>query len=198
MRRGLDVESVYEKAQTETQSHHLEPLATQLGVSTESLHGLGVVWCKHEKAWLFPEKGHKRRICGLLRRYPDGRKQLIAGGQRGLYIPKSFDEHADMIVIVEGGSDTAAAVTQGWNAIGSPAAGQGIGHMQSLLKDARGKIIVVGDNDAKRDGTWPGRRGAERIAKALADEVRGPVSISSPPLQFKDVREWLTNKGGDR
>lgn len=196
VRRGLDLESVYRKARDSTQSCDLERLAEQLGVSSESLDSLDVVWCKHEQAWLFPEKGHKRRICGLLRRYPDGRKQLIAGGQRGLYIPKSFDEHADMIVIVEGGSDTAAAVSQGWNAIGCPAAGQGIGHIQSLLKDARGKIFVVGDNDAKRDGTWPGRRGAERVAKALVYHVQGSVSISSPPMQFKDVREWLANKGG--
>jgi len=166
-----------------------------LKVSPESLNELEVVWSPNHECWLFPERDGQRRICGLMKRYADGTKRFMQGGKRGLYIPKSFKIGSDSITVVEGGSDTAAGLTLGWNVIGRPSAGDGASHLASLLKKAKGHIYILGDNDPKRDGTWPGRRGAEKVANTLQKSLTTPVSITSIPMEFKDLRMWVQCKG---
>ena len=180
-------EALHRKLLKETPEDHLKELADELNVSLESLRELDVVWSPEHACWLFPERDGQRRICGLMRRYADGTKRFIQGGKRGLYIPRSFKVGSDSITIVEGGSDTAAGLTLGWNVIGRPSAGDGAFHLASLLKKAEGQIYVLGDNDPKRDGTWPGRRGSiskERLLKLSVTALNNlqtlrPFSVNS-------------------
>ncbi len=188
-------EALHYKLLRGKQERSLSDLANELNVSQESLRDLEVVWSPEHTCWLFPERDGQRRICGLMRRYADNTKRFIQGGKRGLYIPKSFKIGSDSITVVEGGSDTAAGLTLGWNVIGRPSAGDGASHLASLLKKAEGQIHVLGDNDPKRDGTWPGRRGAEKVANMLQKSLTAPVSVTSIPMEFKDLRMWVQCKG---
>ena len=189
------MEDLHRNLLKETPEIRLEELADALSVSLESLRDLEVVWSPEHTCWLFPERDGQRRICGFMRRYADGQKRFIQGGKRGLYIPKSFKLESDSITVVEGGSDTAAGLTLGWNVIGRPSAGDGASSLGSLLKKAKGQIYVLGDNDPKRDGTWPGRRGAEKVASTLQKSLTASVSITSIPMKFKDLRTWSQCKG---
>ena len=116
-------------------------------------------WFANEKCWTFPEYDELRHVIGIMRRYKDGEKRFIAGGKRGLYLPKSLDLNADQIMVVEGGSDTAAALKLEWNVIGRPSASGGVPQLIQLLKATNSSIYILGDNDPKRNGTWPGRGG---------------------------------------
>ena len=169
----------------------LSTLASQLGVTKESLQELSVGWFAKEKCWTFPECDEQRHVIGIMRRYKNGEKRFIAGGKRGLYIPKSLDLNADQIMVVEGGSDTAAALTLEWNVIGRPFARGGVPQLIQLLKATTSSIYILGDNDPKRNGTWPGRRGAEVVAKQLQAALRAEVLLSGLPMEFKDIRAYV-------
>lgn len=179
---------LHQAALRRTSSLKVDELATSLGVTAVSLNELEVAWDEEDKCWLFPERDGRRRIIGLMKRYPDGSKYFISGGARGLYIPKSFVVSGEDIFVAEGGSDTAAGCSRGWNIIGRPSAHGGSQHLVDLLKDAKGRIYVIADNDVKRDGSWPGRRGAELVAQRLTASIKAAVLITNPPMRFKDLR----------
>lgn len=86
------------------------------------------------------------------------------------------------VVIVEGLSDTAAALDMGFVAVGRPSA---LGGMATLAKLVRGRpVIIVGEND---DGV--GKRGlnsALATLRRVCPQVRG----ISPPENVKDLRDW--------
>jgi len=179
---------LHQDALRRTSSVKIDELATSLGVTAVSLNDLEVAWDEEDKCWLFPERDGRRRVIGLMKRYPDGSKSFISGGARGLYIPKSFVVSGEDIFVAEGGSDTAAGCSRGWNIIGRPSAHGGSQHLVDLLKDAKGRIYVIADNDPKRDGGWPGRKGAESLAQLLQARIKGAVLITNPPLKYKDLR----------
>ncbi len=86
------------------------------------------------------------------------------------------------VVVVEGMSDTAAAMDLGFVAVGRPSAEGGMSMLPGLL---RGKeIIIVGDNDA-----GAGKRGMESVFQTLSSKCKSVVKILPPP-QFKDLRQW--------
>lgn len=67
----------------------------------------------------------------------------------------------------------------------------GVKYLAELFADTNEQILIVGENDKKDDGQWPGRDGARTLAAALARELGGRVRWTMPPMGFKDVREWL-------
>jgi hypothetical protein len=190
----LDLAALHRSALKKTTPEKIEELAISLGVSINSLHELQVAWSESDQCWLFPERDHQKRIIGLLQRFPDGTKRFVSGGKRGLYIPTSFSVRKSEIIVVEGGSDTAAGLTLGWNVVGRPSASDGVALLIPLLKSANGRILVLGDNDPKRDGSWPGRRGAEQSAQRLGAALRTDVFVTSIPMKFKDLRELVQAK----
>ena len=190
----LDLAALHHSALKSTTRSQIEKLASDLGVSPESLEDLRVAWSEPDGCWLFPERDHQKRIIGLLKRFPDGSKRSISGGKRGLYIPTSFSVRKSEIIVVEGGSDTAAGLTLGWNVIGRASASDGVSQLIPLLKSGTGRILVLGDNDPKRDGTWPGRRGAEQAAKRLGAALRTDVLVTSIPMKYKDLRSLVQDK----
>jgi hypothetical protein len=55
--------------------------------------------------------------------------------------------------------------------------------------------VVLGENDRKPDGRWPGREGAERVAARLrAGGV--PALVRLPPPGAKDLRELVAAAAG--
>jgi len=190
----LDLAALHQTALDTTTLEKIEELAISLGVSVNSLQELQVAWSEPDGCWLFPERDHQKRIIGLMKRFPDGSKRSISGGKRGLYIPTSFSDRKSEIIVVEGGSDTAAGLTLGWNVIGRASASDGVSQLILLLKSAEGRIYVLGDNDPKRDGKWPGRRGAEQAAQRLGAALRTDVFVTSIPMEHKDLRALVQAK----
>ena len=188
------VQHLHQAALKKTKPSKIEELATLLGVSADSLNDLEVAWYEEDKCWLFPERDGTGRIIGLMKRYSNGKKIFVSGGKRGLYIPKAFNVGGANILIAEGGSDTAAGLSCGWNIIGRPSADGGSQHLIDLLQGAKGRVYVIGDNDVKRDGSWPGKKGAEFVANRLTVCIKAPVLITNPPMKFKDVRALLKSK----
>jgi hypothetical protein len=166
----------------------LRTAADQLGVSAASLRAIDAGL--NGDRLCFPERDADGNVVGINTRLPDGRKLVGKGQHRGLIIPSGFAELPDPALIVEGPSDTAACITMELTAVGRPMAKGGLDPLAELLRDRR-DFIVVGENDAKSDGTWPGRDGAESIARKLAETWQRPVAWALLPEGVKDVREFL-------
>ncbi len=86
------------------------------------------------------------------------------------------------IIMVEGHSDTAAAMDLGFVAIGRPSAESG---QPALIPLVRGQeVIIVGDND---EGV--GKKGMESVFYALSPICKKVTKVL-PPTRFKDLRQW--------
>lgn len=173
-------------------------LATQLGLSVGSLTALSVGWDTHTKQWAFPERDAQGHEIGILLRSRDGAKRLCGGGRRGLYLPFEWYLRPGPIYIVEGASDTAALVELGLCGLGRPSARGGINLLVASLSwmPADRTINVMGEHDARSDGTWPGREGAQEVARRLGGALRNEVSWALPPDGAKDLREWVVRQPG--
>lgn len=171
----------------------LKKLAHSLGVSVRSLQQLSIGWSTRDKAWTFPERDHQRHIVGILRRYTDGDKKVIRGGKRGLYIPRGWEDIPGPVFVPEGASDVAALLSRGLCVVGRPACQGGVAELAGLFADTDKTIVILGENDQKPDGRWPGRDGAEKVATQLAALLGREVRWTLPPTGHKDVRE-MTRK----
>ena len=91
-------------------------------------------------------------------------------------MPTDWDPVDGPILLVEGGSDTAALMTIGLNAVGRPSNLRRRGLLEGSLIDAshEREIVVIGERDEKHDGKWPGRDGAVRTATRLAENWNAP------------------------
>ena len=90
------------------------------------------------------------------------------------------------ILLVEGGSDTAALMDMGLAVIGRPGNivpkklfPELVKLLAELLADNEREIIVIGENDEKPDGRWPGREGAISTATRLAEALDRTVACAS-------------------
>lgn len=89
-------------------------------------------------------------ICGIRFRSLSGRKWSLSGSKNGLF--RALDERPrnseNILVVVEGASDTFAAARLGYTAIGVPSAGCGLGLLSDWVKShSYDRIVVVSDND---------------------------------------------------
>jgi hypothetical protein len=92
-------------------------------------------------------------------------KGQLAGGRRGLSLTVDWRELHDPIILVVGPSDVLAGRYAGLNVIGRPS---NSGGADLLVHACRNRlVIVVGENDRKPDGLWPGKEGAEAVARKL-------------------------------
>lgn len=184
-------------------------LAGQLGVSVASLHQLGCGWDPAKpnrlrgSCWAFPARDGDGNVIGISLRFPEPRrnkegdlvgKAAVYGGKQGLfYDPAVWSRGSGPILLVEGATDTAAALTMGLAAVGRPSNRGGIDHLAQLLRDvpADRPIVVVGERDQKPDGNWPGRDGAVSTATQLAKALHRAILWAMPPDLAKDTREFL-------
>jgi len=191
---ATDWEGVQDRCAAAVTYPQVEALSYDLFVTIASLYDLGVGWDGSRGVYTFPEQDAERRVVGLSTRTIDGEKRFLPGGKRGLVIPDSLElAGADTLLIVEGVSDVAACITLGIPAIGRPSNRGGVDLLADLLGDYRGEILVVGENDQKPGGEWPGREGAVHVSTELATRLGRLVQWTLPPHGTKDLRSWLAD-----
>jgi len=195
--------------------HDLAPLirnelAESLSVTTRSLELLrvGVGWDAHdgERFASFPSRNAEGKIVGITRRYRSGEKKTFAGTTNGIFYAPNWHEIPGVILIVEGASDVAAAISVNICAIGRSSNVGGVTEILKLLQQHRHNrpIVVIGENDEKphKRGChdyclidcpgcthcYPGKFGAEHVAAQLE------CGYAMPPSPLKDLRECVSSK----
>jgi hypothetical protein len=153
-------------------------LASRLGVHHDALQRLGTGYEpqtseRDPEHWLFAERDDLGRVIGLTRRYANGHKMQYPGTRRGLTFDPAQDFAWQAVVLVpEGASDVAAALTMHLCAVGRPNNLGGVEMLGALLcgpRKAGSSVVILGEHDQKPNGEWPGRDGAIRTAQRLAD-----------------------------
>jgi hypothetical protein len=181
-------QAIHEGFKCAISSELVNDLAHRLKVAAEALTALEVGWSAEDQAWTFPEFNGRNEICGILRRYHDDQKFVIKGGKRGLTLPAGWREKQSELFVCEGQSDTAAALSTGYRAIGRPGKAAGLKDLVHVLRDVREEITVVVDNDRDQPA------GQEtRFLAHLANSLQKPIGRYQPPREFKDLRDYLTH-----
>ncbi|MCG3180934.1 MAG: hypothetical protein BIFFINMI_03299 [Phycisphaerae bacterium] len=187
-------------------------LATELGLPEPALGALSIGWSDSAKhhgdaevrgAWVLPEYDGQGRLNGVTFRFPAvavadktdgsgkplGTKSAPNGYHRGLTLPVGWKELPDPVVIVEGASDVLAGRAVGINVIGRPSNTGGVEQIAQACRHRQ--VIILGENDRKPDGRWPGKEGADLVAQRLEATWDRPVPVAFPPDDVKDLREWV-------
>jgi len=150
-------------------------LAGQLSVTADSLYALGVAWAADRKAWAFPMFNGYGDPIGIRLRTVEGKKFAVTGSHAGIFIPTMKPQGE--LWILEGPTDTAAALTVGLFSIGRPSC-LGCEYIISTFaqRSEVSRVIICADADE------PGQRGAEKLQHSLGI----PSKIWTPPC--KDLR----------
>lgn len=190
---------------------HQAKLAEILGVSAEVLEQLGVGWRwgdvdrgkeLHDGDWIYPMRDGSGQVVGVHRRLAipflkDGKlvsKLMVQGSKLGLvYSPEHWSQGDGPILLPEGMSDVAALMTLHLSAVGRPNDQGGAEDIAQLLAGTDRPIIVIGENDTKPNGRCPGREGAIKTAKNLAEGMQRDVMWAMVPEPAKDAREWMAS-----
>lgn len=96
------------------------------------------------------------------------------------------------VIVTEGMTDAAAAMDMGFVAVGRPSNLAGMETLKTLLRGR--KVIVVGENDRKPDGTEPGREGMIAAFQVLRSVCKD-LKMVMPPEHTKDLRQWKNDDG---
>lgn len=170
-------------------------LATQLGLPQSALDPIFFIPndSYNRSCFGWEEQDGAGTVTGYGMRYPDGSKK--AAGQRGILTPSDWRETAlatGTVYCPEGMSDTLTLTAMNLAAVGRPSNMGGMPALARLFADlpADVDVIVLGENDQKDSGQWPGREGAVATAEKLSEALNRPVTIAFPPAGTKDVREW--------
>lgn len=172
-------------------------LAKLWGVSENSLNLLGCRW--NGVCFCIPMRDGQDRVIGIRERYENGKNLTMRGTHSGIFIPRYLT--AKYLMIVEGPSDTAAALDLGFEVIGRPSCMGATDHVIALLRRMRVRaVVIMSDNDKPKrrpDGTlWrPGQQGALKLFKDILPHTRSCCIIKPP--RHKDLREWY-NAGGTK
>lgn len=160
----------------------LAAFADRLGLADEPLLRLGVGWVDDRRCWAFPMRSGGGRIVGIrLRDARTGRKFAERGSREGLF----FDVESDCsepLIVCEGPTDTTAALSLGFDALGRPSCTGGT--KQVAVRTNGRDVVVVCDADG------PGRRGGQALACAILPTSRS-VRVIEPPNGAGDLREWV-------
>lgn len=178
---SIDAAALMKSYSTETWDNMVAELSESLGVSLASLIALGVAWSVGHEAWAWPMRSSNGDVVGIRLRSNDGHKWAVRGSHAGLFYAEG-DDHR--VFVLEGPTDTAAAMTIGLNAIGRPACLGSELEVDRLLKRKRAReCVIVSDNDE------PGYRGAEKLQAALSIP-----SVIWVPCS-KDMRQFVGHGG---
>jgi hypothetical protein len=189
----LDMEGEAKKYRTALTPRRANLLADSLGLPVTALDLLeGIGWSNGKCCYTLPERDGRGSIIGLSLRWLDGRKRVMRGGRRGLFLPTNWQALPGPVRIPEGASDVLALAFIGIPCVGRPSAMAGAELLADLLRNVDRPIVVLGENDAKGDGRWPGREGAIWMAERLRELLPGrEVSWRLPPPEHKDARAWV-------
>ena len=168
----------------------LDGFSDLLRVDNDALESLQPAFDAVHAAWAFPMRDGDGRVCGVRLRSYEGRKWAVGGSREGLFYAPDLAP-GEELVVCEGPTDTAAALSLGLPAVGRPSCAGGAEAFGALVRRLRvKKITVVADHDAphsRPDGSvwYPGRDGARALAKGLRRMWR----LVLPPA--KDMRAWF-------
>ena len=119
-------------------------------------------------------------FAGMRLRSDEGEKWALRGGRQGIFIPSM--ELQGEVLVVEGPTDAAAAVSLGFYAIGRPSCTGGVREIALLCRRIGvRRLSVLADNDG------PGKSGA----RAFCGQIGLPARLVVTPA--KDLREWVRN-----
>lgn len=179
----IDAQAIWERWSKATSSQLVIGLGEQLGVDPMALHLLGAAWTDLHHAWAFPMKDAHGKVIGIRLRAENGRKWAVTGSKAGIFIPSTQSQRR-VLMILEGPSDTAAALSLGYHCIGRAAClGQEDMVLAYIRKNRFQHVILVADNDG------PGMAGASQLQNRLAV----PSCIVVPPC--KDMRDFVKQGG---
>jgi phage/plasmid primase-like uncharacterized protein len=178
----------------ETSTSERANLASALGLdhatAVPALIDLAAFRVQRRRLWCFPMRDATGKVVGLRTRTDTGEKRATRGSREGLFFaPSRLRTGRGPVFIPEGPTSTLALLTLGHSVVGRPSAWMGrsaSGYACELLRDR--DVVVLGENDAKPDRSWPGRDGAAHAARALLPYARS-VRVAFPPASHKDVRD---------
>jgi 5S rRNA maturation endonuclease (ribonuclease M5) len=180
----LNVERTLSTWRSQRSTQRLAELSVTLGVTVSSLEDLGVVHAPYHQTWAFPMRTGDNQYCGIRLRNIKGEKWAERGSHQGLFIPQC--EPQRQVMIVEGPTDCAAALTLGYYAVGRPSCSGGVDHLRAFVaRNKISRVLIVSDLDD------PGLRGARSLQELL------PVASAILVCPAKDMRTFV-NHGGDR
>ena len=168
----------------------VDGLALSLGLCPYALATLQPAWDHWHDAWGFPMRDGAGKVVGIRLRADDGRKWAVKGSREGLFFDPAVGRVPE-IMFCEGPTDTAAAISLGFVAVGRPSCSGGVDQTRAFcFRHGVKRVIVMADHDAphrRPDGSvwYPGRDGAQRLVVALGL----PFKMVMPPT--KDLRWWV-------
>lgn len=175
---AINATAIWLKFRSDQKPH--DELALKLGVQPWALNALGIAWSHKHCAWAFPMHDSDGNVIGLRLRADTGKKWSVAGSRNGLFLPLEFTERRQL-VLCEGPTDTAAAMSLALPAFGRPNCSGGVDFIKQYCQRSKCKeLIIFADRDKA------GREGALKLAAAVSAQVK----IVSP-YQHKDIRTWL-------
>lgn len=158
-------------------------LAENLGVSWESLAAIGCTYSIGHGAYAFAMRDATDNVIGIRLRDIEGRKWAVRGSKSGIFYARKMGAKGK-VYVVEGPTDTAAALDLGVYAIGRPSCLGCESMVNDLIIGLKVRAaVIVSDNDG------PGWRGALKLANTLS--VRNVIWV--PPT--KDMREYVSSGG---
>lgn len=180
--RPPDLASLWARWSNATDFQDIDGLAMSLGVTSDALRLIGCA--RSDRAWAFPMKNAAGEMIGIRLRDNEGNKWAVKGSKQGLFLSEFGCE--PVAYVLEGPTDTAAALSIGLAAIGRPSClGQEEMILNYIQRQKVRRIIIISDNDDA------GTRGAAK----LQDMLTVPSCIWCPPT--KDIRQFV-NLGGTR
>lgn len=180
----IDAPALMSRWMRDTHRETRRILADRLGVSEPSLASLDAAYAPPHAAWAFPMHDGNGNVVGIRLRADDGRKWAVKGSRQGIFVPALIPQ--DIVLVPEGPTDTAAALTLGFYALGRPSCNTGGREIAATVRRLGiRRVVMVADNDA------PGLQGAARVAA----EIGLPNVTFIPPC--KDLRQFV-QLGGTR
>ncbi len=187
-RFDVDCDSMLRRWKSE-QNGQLQGFAATLDVSRESLNALGCVYAPEHRAFAFPMYDERRHVVGIRLRNDTGRKWAVEGSRHGVFMPP--ESRKDILVIVEGPTDAAAALDLGCDVIGRPASKGCEAMIRHIAARKIARVFIVQERDSRwktmPDGRQqflePGKQGAERLHEYL---TRAQIIT----LPAKDLRAY--------
>ena len=172
----IDAAAMLERWKLATEPALVVGFADEFGVDPLSLLVLRAVWAAEHRALAFPMRDGAGRVVGIRLRTPAGDKFAVKGSKAGLFLAPAVKPQP-IAFILEGPTDTAAALSLGLFAIGRPSClGCHSEVIQTIRRLGCKRVVIISDADE------PGQRGAEKLQEAMPV----PSVIFTPPA--KDFR----------
>lgn len=187
----INVGKLMDRWREETEDTMIEQFAEALGLRLFALQHLRCVRAREHCAWAFPMFDGYGNYVGVRLRTTDGsRKWAVRGSHQGVFLPYhhgwNLYGQTRMALVCEGPTDTAAALSIGFYAVGRPSCGGGMADIITAFRRLGvTSAVIVADSDEV------GCRGATMLQKHL------PIRSALIVLPAKDLREFV-RLGGTR